>query len=359
MEAAVRENDFVLIICTPFYKKRADGRIGGVGYEGDILTGEVLTGHQNRKVIPVLRSGPWNAAAPSFCLGKYFIDLSSDPYSGERYQDLLSTLLGYRDQAPPLGPVPRSLLLRASSAEAVDSRILYPIEHGIFPVLTDSEAARAMLLEGFRDSLIKTFSDRPAKFAAVLRVNSAESNGGEVPYYEVWSHQKRFVFEADQAHGDFMREIIESRLSGGDREAALEKFKHEIVEHEKATGRWTFDVDVLFGRFPYAHWITYEPSLRRIQIKVDRERSADPAEYDTKVRSSSEALTYACALAAHRVAFVGDLAWQVDNFSLLKLTCFILDGHGLDFERFRFLEEDPETWDFRYPELETEVAGGS
>jgi hypothetical protein len=184
MESAVRENDFVLIICTPSYKERADGRIGGVGYEGDIITGEVLTGHQDRKVIPVLRRGPWTTAAPSFCLGKYFVDLSSDPYSDERYQDLLSTLLGYRDQAPPLGPVPRSLLLRASSAEAMDSRILYPIEHGIFPVLTDSESARGTLLATFRDSLIKTFSGRPAKFAAVLCVNSTESNGAEVPYYD-------------------------------------------------------------------------------------------------------------------------------------------------------------------------------
>jgi TIR domain len=31
MERAIRESDFVLIICTPGYKRRADSRQGGVG----------------------------------------------------------------------------------------------------------------------------------------------------------------------------------------------------------------------------------------------------------------------------------------------------------------------------------------
>lgn len=57
MERAVRENDFVLIVCTPRYKERADGRIGGVGYEGDIMTAEVLSKREQRKFIPVLRRG--------------------------------------------------------------------------------------------------------------------------------------------------------------------------------------------------------------------------------------------------------------------------------------------------------------
>jgi len=42
METAIRENDFVIVICTPKYKKKADRRDGGVGYEGDIMTGEAF-----------------------------------------------------------------------------------------------------------------------------------------------------------------------------------------------------------------------------------------------------------------------------------------------------------------------------
>ena len=75
MERAVRENDYVLIVCTPTYADRSNRRVGGVGYEGDIMTGEVFTSRDERKFIPVWRLGAqWNAAAPSWLLGKYRID---------------------------------------------------------------------------------------------------------------------------------------------------------------------------------------------------------------------------------------------------------------------------------------------
>ena len=78
MERAVRENDYVLIICTPRYKERANGRIGGVGYEGDIMTAEALTSRNHRKFIPILRKGNWRDAAPSWVSGKYQRYLGND-----------------------------------------------------------------------------------------------------------------------------------------------------------------------------------------------------------------------------------------------------------------------------------------
>ncbi len=103
MERAIRENQFVLIVCTPGYKSRSDERKGGVGYEGDVITGEVATKQNHRKFIPVLRAGDWSATAPSWVAGKYFIDLRGEPYSEAHYTDLLATLHGDRPQAPPLG----------------------------------------------------------------------------------------------------------------------------------------------------------------------------------------------------------------------------------------------------------------
>jgi hypothetical protein len=354
MESAVRENDYVLIICTPTYKERADGRVGGVGYEGDIIAGEGLVHRRDRKVIPVLRRGEWQGAAPSFCLGKYYIDLSSDPYSEEKYQDLLSTLLGKREQAPPLGELPPHLLRRASLAEASDNRPLYPIEHGAFPVITDSDAARATLLAIFRDALIETFKNRQIRFTVALYVTSVQSGGAEFPVYQLWSHYKEFVFSASTRHQDFLRQAIEVRLSGGDSERIRERVKRRIAEREEAASQWTVDTDVAFETFPRAHWVTYEPSIKRIQIKVDRKQSADPKEYDAKIKITSEALAYACALGGQPTVFLGDIGWHTDNFNLLKLTCFVIDRRILDFERFRILDSDPETWDFHYPELEAE-----
>ena len=56
MERAIRDNRFIVIICIPRYKSRSDERLGGVGYEGDIMTAEVMIKQNNRKFIPVLRS---------------------------------------------------------------------------------------------------------------------------------------------------------------------------------------------------------------------------------------------------------------------------------------------------------------
>ena len=103
METSIRENDFVLIILTPKYRVKSDSRIGGVGYEGDIMTGEVFMGKDPRKFIPVLRTGDWDASSPSWLGGKYGVDLRGDPYSEDQYHDLLNTLLGTREQPPPVG----------------------------------------------------------------------------------------------------------------------------------------------------------------------------------------------------------------------------------------------------------------
>jgi TIR domain len=113
MERAIRDNEFVVIICTPRYKRRSDAREGGVGYEGDIMTAEVMRSQNHRKFIPVLRSGSWPEAAPSWLLGKYYINLTGD-YSERDYEDLVRTLLGIRETAPPLGKPLATIAPRAN-----------------------------------------------------------------------------------------------------------------------------------------------------------------------------------------------------------------------------------------------------
>lgn len=113
MESAVRESDHVLVICTRRYKERADNRTGGVGYEGDIMSAEVMNTRNQRKFIPILRDGPWNEAAPSWLAGKYYVDLSANPYFETNFHDLTSTLLGIRPVAPPV--VARGIAARTPS----------------------------------------------------------------------------------------------------------------------------------------------------------------------------------------------------------------------------------------------------
>lgn len=105
MEKSVRENDYVLIICTPKYKLKSENRIGGVGYEGDIMTSEVLQNANHRKFIPILKSGTKESALPSWLQGKYFVDLTSDEHFTNNFEDLITTLLNARETAPTLGNI--------------------------------------------------------------------------------------------------------------------------------------------------------------------------------------------------------------------------------------------------------------
>jgi hypothetical protein len=102
MEKAVRESDFVLCVCTPRYKHKSDSREGGVGYEGYIMTVEFYRNREQRKFIPVLRSGEWDDAAPSWLSGIIYADLCGNPYSERNYRELLSMLQG-KLQYDPFG----------------------------------------------------------------------------------------------------------------------------------------------------------------------------------------------------------------------------------------------------------------
>ncbi|MDT0678685.1 toll/interleukin-1 receptor domain-containing protein [Autumnicola musiva] len=103
MEKSVRENNYILIICTPSYKNKSEERKGGVGYEGDIMTGEVLESANHRKFIPILKTGNKNNAIPSWLKGKYFIDLTIEEDFDKNYPDLITTIFNAREKAPPLG----------------------------------------------------------------------------------------------------------------------------------------------------------------------------------------------------------------------------------------------------------------
>jgi hypothetical protein len=106
MEREIRDNSFVLIVCTPRYKWKSNTRQGGVGYEGDIMTGEVMTlGNQN-KFIPILARGTWGEAAPSWLSGKLYIDFSHSSNFEQEYRKLHLTVTGKLPGPPLLGPVP-------------------------------------------------------------------------------------------------------------------------------------------------------------------------------------------------------------------------------------------------------------
>jgi TIR domain len=186
MERAVRENDHILIICTPRYKKRSDGRIGGVGYEGDIMTAEALTSRNQRKFIPILRRGDWQDAAPSWVSGKYYVDLRGIQYPEQGYQDLLLTLLGQRQQAPPLGSPPENI--HRGKAEAM------PTEKSESRA---KEGTQPIKIEGvIVDEVTTPRNDGTAGsalYAIPFQLSRRPSTQWAKLFVKVWDHPPRFT----------------------------------------------------------------------------------------------------------------------------------------------------------------------
>ena len=104
MERSIGDSDFVLMVCTPRYNARSEERIGGVGYEGDIIAGEFMRHRNHRKFIPLLRRGTEEDSMPRWLKGKYFIDLRDGPRFEAQYQDLLTTVHDERPAPPPVRP---------------------------------------------------------------------------------------------------------------------------------------------------------------------------------------------------------------------------------------------------------------
>jgi hypothetical protein len=106
MERAVTRSAFVLVICTPTYTEKSEGRTGGVGYESNIITSSIAEKAGKQKFIPVLRSGDWAQSVPVWLKFAVGCDLRGNPYSPEHFKDLLKTLHRKKADAPALGPVP-------------------------------------------------------------------------------------------------------------------------------------------------------------------------------------------------------------------------------------------------------------
>jgi hypothetical protein len=180
MERAIAGNLFVLIVCTPRYKSRSELREGGVGYEGDIITAELLQARNHRKFIPILRKGEWRDAAPSWLAGKYYIDLRDGPNYEAQYEDLLSTLLGSRPAPPPVAEKPVTARRKSPAEAPPEARPEDPVR--IVGVIGDEVGEP--LNDGTRGS---------ALYTVPFRLSKRVSGDWATVFEQTWNHPPRFT----------------------------------------------------------------------------------------------------------------------------------------------------------------------
>jgi len=107
MESSIRASDYVIIVCTPNYAGKANSSEGGVGYEKNIISGDLFNRIGHKKYIPILRSGKDYSSLPTYLKSKLCIDFRKDSKFPEALDILLRHIYQKKKYSPPpLGEAP-------------------------------------------------------------------------------------------------------------------------------------------------------------------------------------------------------------------------------------------------------------
>lgn len=241
MEKSIREIDYVLIICTPKYKRKSDNREGGVGYEGDIITGEVFQKQNHRKFIPILRKGVWNESAPSWISGKYYVDLRNITDIESNYNDLITTILNTREVAPPIGRYQQSNAfksdpLKEESPILTEVKIKGILVDEIGEPLNDGSPGSALyrvpfelnkLPDNLWSELFRYTWDRPPQFTMRHRPGIGYVNGNKIIL------ERTTIEEVKEIHKDTLKLVVETVNKQHAEIMLKEKLKKEREEQER------------------------------------------------------------------------------------------------------------------------------
>lgn len=88
METSIRDSDYVILVCTHNYAKKANLGLGGVGYEKSIVTGEIYGQHKTKKFIPILRGDP-ELSRPSYLKSRAYIDFRDEAKFEKSSEEIL------------------------------------------------------------------------------------------------------------------------------------------------------------------------------------------------------------------------------------------------------------------------------
>nr|WP_136252754.1 toll/interleukin-1 receptor domain-containing protein [Ningiella ruwaisensis] len=101
MERGLSSSSRVLCICTDIYNQKANGFTGGVGYEKQIITAELMSDLNKNWVIPIVKSVENIDKTPIFLKGRMYVSFEEDLKHESSYEELLRELLD-----EPILPIP-------------------------------------------------------------------------------------------------------------------------------------------------------------------------------------------------------------------------------------------------------------
>ncbi len=101
MERGLSEANRVVCICSEKYVEKANVGSGGVGYEKQIITAEIMADLNSNWVVPVIRNNNQDKNVPTFLGGRLFVSFENDSLYEKNYEELLRELLD-----EPVLPIP-------------------------------------------------------------------------------------------------------------------------------------------------------------------------------------------------------------------------------------------------------------
>ena len=106
MEKSIIETDKILVILTPQYKQKSQNRSGGVGYEQQIISGEIMAGVDRKKFIPALKFGTYedgeHCCIPTHFKGIVSLDFRDENIYEQSIEELLRNIFDIPKHTKPI-----------------------------------------------------------------------------------------------------------------------------------------------------------------------------------------------------------------------------------------------------------------
>ena len=223
-----------------------------------------------------------------------------------------------------------------------------------YTVREDSDRFRTWFVLDSCRALHEVFSSKGYKrFTALFSPASAKRDDQDLFVYGMYCHEIKFVSAIRARATD--RILLMERAHGLPVEDRTKIATEYEQESSNFFAKWHVHSKIDFSR-PGVLEFEYDPDAMAMSVRSKADLSLDPLDYEHRVETTSELLSYVGATWTSIFGFMGDIEETMKNWPLLKVATRVLDKAGIEVEKIRINADDYEQWDYINPELDAELA---
>jgi hypothetical protein len=226
---------------------------------------------------------------------------------------------------------------------------------------SNSESDRGRFARDICFALDDTFKLQGyTNFSLLLSTTSGLPKFEKTLVYAVVGHQIGFLEQLRRRGIGTIQKLLELQTSAA---AVKDEAKQSLIseanqkavdEFESRFGGWTIRPNLKFEPQILAIDVTYDPTVRTIDLEVCERHSLDPADYPNHLETTSEMLRSVASAFNTNIAMF-DMVWLERNLEYSKMMTYMLDEKRIDLNSIRIDADDYERWGYSYPAFETEL----